>query len=130
MAQGLKDNEAFRVMTYNIRYAGSEETDGVNAWSKRKNLVASMIRFHHADIVGLQEALLLQLDDLTKLLPAYSWVGVGRDDGKIRGSSPLFCFVMIGLKFLNNQPSGFRPLRTFPRGMGCSISAERFLGLK
>jgi endonuclease/exonuclease/phosphatase family metal-dependent hydrolase len=72
-------------MTYNIRYAGNEETDGVNAWSKRKNLVASMIQFHHADIIGLQEALLLQLNDLTELLHGYFWVGVGRDDGDNKG---------------------------------------------
>ena len=90
--QSDKGDDFFRVMTYNIRYAGSEETDGVNAWNNRKNLVASMIRFHHADIVGLQEALLLQLDDLTKLLPHYSWVGVGRDDGKNKGEFSAILF--------------------------------------
>ena len=86
------DEDVFRVMTYNIRFAGNEETDGVNAWSNRKELVASMIRFHHSDIVGLQEALLPQLNDLTELLPGYSWIGVGRDDGKSNGefSSILF----------------------------------------
>jgi endonuclease/exonuclease/phosphatase family metal-dependent hydrolase len=92
IAQSEKDNDAFRVMTYNIRYAGNEETDGVNAWSKRKNLVASMIRFHHADIVGVQEALLLQLDDLTELLPGYTWVGVGRDDGENKGEFSAILF--------------------------------------
>jgi len=44
-----------------------------------------MIRFHHADIVGVQEALKHQLTDLEKLLPEYAWVGVGRDDGKDGG---------------------------------------------
>lgn len=92
IAQSEKADDVFRVMTYNIRYAGSEETDGVNAWSKRKKLVASMINFHHADIVGLQEALLLQLNDLTDLLPGYSWVGVGRDDGKYKGEFSAILF--------------------------------------
>ncbi len=92
IAQSEKVNDVFRVMTYNIRYAGSEETDGVNAWSKRKNLIASMIRFHHADIIGLQEALFLQLDDLSKLLPHYSWVGVGRDDGESKGEFSAILF--------------------------------------
>jgi endonuclease/exonuclease/phosphatase family metal-dependent hydrolase len=92
MAQSEKVNDVFRVMTYNIRYAGNEETDGVNAWSKRKNLVASMIIFHHAYIIGLQEALLLQLNDLTELLPGYSWVGVGRDDGKNKGEFSAILF--------------------------------------
>jgi endonuclease/exonuclease/phosphatase family metal-dependent hydrolase len=92
MAQSEKADDVFRVMTYNIRYAGNEETDGVNAWSKRKNSVASMISFHHADIVGLQEALLLQLNDLTELLPSYSWLGVGRDDGKSKGEFSAILF--------------------------------------
>ena len=92
MAQSEKADDVFRVMTYNIRYAGNEETDGVNAWSKRKKLVASMISLHHADIVGLQEALLLQLNDLTELLPGYSWVGVGRDDGKSKGEFSAILF--------------------------------------
>ena len=51
--QNAIDEDVFRVMTYNIRYTGNEETDGVNAWSNRKELVASMIRFHHSDIVGI-----------------------------------------------------------------------------
>ena len=92
MAQSEKADDVFRVMTYNIRYAGNEETDGVNAWSKRKKLVASMISFNHADIVGLQEALLPQLNDLTKLLPGYSWLGVGRDDGKSKGEFSAILF--------------------------------------
>jgi len=92
IAQSEKVDDVFRVMTYNIRYAGNEETDGVNAWSKRKKLVASMISFHHADIIGLQEALLLQLNDLTELLPGYSWVGVGRDDGKSKGEFSAILF--------------------------------------
>lgn len=80
-----ESSNQFRVMTYNIRYAGDEKIEGVNAWSIRKNLVASMISFNHADIIGVQEALLNQLDDLTTLLDGYSWIGVGRDDGKNKG---------------------------------------------
>lgn len=30
------DNDVLRVMTYNIRFAGDEEKEGVNAWSKKK----------------------------------------------------------------------------------------------
>jgi len=70
-------------MTFNIRY--DEPRDKENAWPNRKELVASMIRFHHADLVGVQEALERQMRDLEKLLPEYSWVGVGRDDGKAGG---------------------------------------------
>jgi endonuclease/exonuclease/phosphatase family metal-dependent hydrolase len=78
-----KEPSHIRVMTFNIRY--DEPQDKENAWPNRKGFVASMIRFHHADLVGVQEALARQLKDLEKLLPEYSWVGVGRADGKAAG---------------------------------------------
>jgi endonuclease/exonuclease/phosphatase family metal-dependent hydrolase len=74
---------AIRVMTFNIRY--NEPRDGVNAWPNRKEKVASVIRFHKADVVGVQEALLGQLRDLETLVPGFAWCGVGRTDGKEAG---------------------------------------------
>jgi endonuclease/exonuclease/phosphatase family metal-dependent hydrolase len=68
-----------RVMTFNIRY--NEPRDGVNAWANRKTKVSDVIRFHKADLVGVQEAQYNQLQDLEKLLPDFSWCGVGRDGG-------------------------------------------------
>lgn len=70
-------------MSFNIRY--DEPRDGVNAWANRKTRVADAIRFHKADIVGVQEALLTQLNDLKGLLPDMDWTGVGRTDGKESG---------------------------------------------
>jgi len=81
----LSQDGVFRVMSYNIRYAGDEKIDGENAWSKRKEQVSTMIRFHKADIIGLQEALKLQIDDLVQLLPYFEFAGAGRDDGKNKG---------------------------------------------
>lgn len=77
------------VMTYNIRY--DNPGDGKDAWPHRKDRVAGLIRFHGADVVGLQEALHHQIADLDSLLPGFDWIGVGRDDGKMAGEfSPLF----------------------------------------
>ncbi len=74
---------SLRVMTFNIRY--DEPRDGVNAWPNRKQKVADVIKFHKADLVGVQEALLTQLKDLEKLLPDFASCGVGRTDGKDAG---------------------------------------------
>ena len=78
-----------RIITYNIRYNNPD--DGVNAWPNRSKDVAALLDFHKADIFGLQEALIGQIEDIKKQLPNMNWVGVGRDDGKKAGEfSPLF----------------------------------------
>jgi len=77
-----------RVMSFNIRF--DNPNDGPNAWPHRKDFVASMFRFHQADIVGTQEGLHNQLKDLEIMLPEFSWFGVGRDDGKEAGE---FCAI-------------------------------------
>lgn len=98
----FSQQDAFRVMTYNIRYAGDEKADGENAWSKRKDPVSLMIRFHKADIVGLQEALRNQIDDLTKILPQFGWTGAGRDDGKDQGEFSAILFNKNKFEKLDN----------------------------
>ncbi len=82
-AEAQAPKGSLRVMTFNIRY--DEPRDGVNAWPNRKQKVADVIRFHKADLVGVQEALLTQLRDLEKLMPGFAWCGVGRTDGKESG---------------------------------------------
>ncbi len=71
------------VMSFNIRYGTAK--DGDNAWPSRRQLVIDRIRAHKADIVGLQEALRFQIDELLAAMPEYKSVGVGRDDGKDAG---------------------------------------------
>lgn len=45
--------------------------------------MADSVLWDELDIVGFQEALTNQCEDLQVLLgDKYSWVGVGRDDGK------------------------------------------------
>ena len=75
--------QPLRVMSFNIRY--HNPNDGYNAWPHRKKLVQSIIRFHQADLIGVQEALHDQMLDLTDLLPDHDFVGVGRDDGLTAG---------------------------------------------
>lgn len=71
----------FKVMTFNIRYPNPG--DGYNYWPNRKDIAASMIRYHEADLVGVQEAFRSQLEDLMELLPGYKWFGVCRTDGSV-----------------------------------------------
>lgn len=72
-----------RVMTFNIRYGTAQ--DGENAWPHRRDLLFETIRRAAPDILGVQEALAFQLDEIQGALPRYQRVGVGRDDGKEAG---------------------------------------------
>ena len=77
------------LMTYNIRYNTS--IDAENAWPFRKQRVLELIQDTHAHIVGLQEVLAGQLAYLAEHLTDYSYIGVGRDDGKFEGEfAPIF----------------------------------------
>lgn len=71
------DVPALRVMSFNIRYRNPR--DGLNHWSFRKAFAASVIRFHRADICGVQEALGRQMGQLQEQLPAYGAFSEGRD---------------------------------------------------
>jgi endonuclease/exonuclease/phosphatase family metal-dependent hydrolase len=72
-----------RVMTFNVRYDTAD--DGENAWPHRRAMVASVVRYHAPDVVGLQEPLAHQYAYLREHLPEYAWEGVGRVDGRSEG---------------------------------------------
>lgn len=71
--------KVLRVATYNLRFDNVSDT--VNAWGKRFPVIVDQIRFHDFDIFGSQEGLYHQLQDMTKALPDYDYIGVGRADG-------------------------------------------------
>jgi len=85
----LNINGQMNVITYNIRL--NTPGDGENAWPHRKADVANLLKFHKADIFCLQEALHEQVTYIDNVFPGFSFVGVGRDDGKTAGEySPVF----------------------------------------
>ncbi|MCD7714592.1 MAG: endonuclease/exonuclease/phosphatase family protein [Prevotella sp.] len=78
-----------RWATFNIRL--DLPSDSLNSWAYRKDSVANYVKANGIDIVGMQEVLYNQLEDLVARLPEYAYVGVGRDDGGKKGeASPIF----------------------------------------
>jgi len=84
--------KALDVMTYNIRCGSCEKPDDVSHWSKRKFLVAAVVRKQRPDLLGLQEAELFQVRDLAGLLADYDWIAIGRDDGAEKGEANALLF--------------------------------------
>lgn len=72
-----------KVMSYNIRL--DVASDGENRWDLRKDKVAGLMKYYEADFIGGQEVQHHQLQYLLSQLTDYSYIGVGRDDGKQEG---------------------------------------------
>ncbi len=73
------------VGTYNIRCENKGDYKKGNGWEQRCPVVCAQINFQHPDILGTQEVLAEQLDDMKARLTDYDYIGVGRDDGKRKG---------------------------------------------
>lgn len=73
----LVNAQPLKMMTYNIRL--DVTSDGENDWTHRKEYFTSQIKFYEPDVFGVQEALPHQVTDIASYLPAYNYVGMGRD---------------------------------------------------
>ena len=82
--------EPMTVMTFNIRYGTAK--DGENEWSARRDVLFDVIRNANPDLLGLQEALDFQIDEIMAAVPGYAVVGVGRDDGAEKGEYSAILF--------------------------------------
>lgn len=80
-----KPADELKIISFNIRYNSYENIDGENGWPNRKAAVVKMIQEERPAAIGLQEALIDQLQYLDSCLPEYRRIGVGRDDGKEAG---------------------------------------------
>jgi len=78
------------IMSFNIRYGTAK--DGSNAWTMRRALVWNLIRNHNPDIIGTQEGLRFQLDEIRKRVPGYAEIGVARSDGATKGEYAAILF--------------------------------------
>ena len=79
------EGDELKVISFNIRYNGWGDIDGENRWANRRDAMVRMIEEEQPAALGLQEALLDQLQYLDSCLPQYRRVGVGRDDGREGG---------------------------------------------
>jgi predicted amidohydrolase YtcJ/endonuclease/exonuclease/phosphatase family metal-dependent hydrolase len=82
-AAAAQERAPLAAMSFNIRYGTAN--DGDNRWPLRRDFLIDVMREQAADVIGLQEALDFQIDEIVAALPAYGVIGVGRDDGARKG---------------------------------------------
>lgn len=85
---GQTRTQSHFLISYNIRYDNNWDIE--NSWSLRKNRICQLLNDYNPSIFGIQEGLLNQVSFIDSILIKYDYVGVGRDDGKIKGE---FCAI-------------------------------------
>ena len=86
-------------MSFNIRNSGAP--DGHNGWSHRRQLFCTAVAAFGPDLLGLQEVLADQHDDVVAALPDYAFSGVGRDDGRADGERAMVAFATARFELLD-----------------------------
>ena len=78
----------FTAMTFNVRYGTAD--DGPDAWPLRRERLLARVREVRPEILGVQEALDFQVEELERELPEHVRVGQGRDGGARGEHAALF----------------------------------------
>ena len=76
-------NDTVTAISFNIRYNNPD--DGDNIWENRRDNAVIMVNMENPDFLCVQEAYYVQLSYLLNSLQKYSYIGLGRDDGKQGG---------------------------------------------
>ena len=111
----LQGDARLAVVTFNIRYGTAR--DGENAWPQRRELLFGMLRDSGADLLGLQEALRFQLDEIAEAVPGYIEIGVGRDDGLEAGEYAAILYRTARLELLESGTFWFSETPEVPGSM-------------
>lgn len=99
-ACGLINAQDLKVMSYNIKYDNTSDT--VNNWNNRKAFLISQLNYYNADVIGTQEGLHHQLEDIKSALDRYDYVGLGRDNGDTKGEYSAIFYNKENVKVLKN----------------------------
>ena len=82
------NQDTIKAMTFNIRYGSAN--DGENSWEFRKDLVFKVINESQSDFIGMQEALVFQIDEILEQCEEYQYIGLTREVDPTKGeASPI-----------------------------------------
>ncbi len=120
-----------KIISFNIRYNSWNNIDGDNGWPYRKGAVVRMVEQERPAAMGLQEALIDQLQYLDSCLPQYRRIGVGRDDGKEAGEFMAIYYDTMRLELLSDTTRWLSETPEVPskyEGAGCyrTVTVARF----
>ncbi|KAK8034236.1 hypothetical protein PG993_009231 [Apiospora rasikravindrae] len=121
-----QDALPLRIITWNIRWATPVREINEKPWSTRAPLVVSslskaIVDTPHAVVIGMQEVIATQLDDIKTGLnqqgqegEEWSHIGVGRDDGKAKGEFSPILYRPSALRLIYNETKWLSPTPDTP----------------
>lgn len=126
-----KPADDLKVISFNIRYNSWYDRESPNRWELRRDAVVRMVREEQPAALGLQEALIDQLQYLDSCLPQYRRIGVGRDDGMEAGEFMAIYYDTARLELLSDSTRWLSLTPEVPskyEGAGCfrTVTVARF----
>lgn len=107
---GMVAAQDISVMSFNIRL--NTASDSLNAWPYRKEKLSSQVLYHAPQVLGVQEALPDQMNDLRASLKQYRSIGGGRDNGTDKGEASAIFYdttqlaaLQSGMLWLSETPT-------------------------
>ncbi len=113
VADELSPEDPLRVMTFNVRFGTAD--DGENSWPRRRDFLVRTIRAFDPDILGLQEAMPLQIETLRKAFATHDYVGRSREKDNPNGEQ---CAVLVRRERFEIRRSGTFWLSAIPEEVG------------
>ena len=74
-----QSSNELKIMTFNIRYGTAN--DGENSWEHRQSILIEILKKHRPDILGTQESLDFQIEEIKTAFPNWKVFGLGRYHG-------------------------------------------------
>ncbi len=118
--------QELKVMTYNIKYDNVNDT--INNWNDRKEKLVELIEHYGPSFIGTQEALHRQVAYIDSSLTDFSYIGVGREDGKQKGEYSAIHYDSTLYKVLKARYLlALRDTRKTFRRVGCRLGTYLYL---
>lgn len=95
-------SNAFKLMSFNVRYKNTDDDKAGNGWDKRSKGVYEMIAQQKPLVMGVQECLWTQRYGILMNTKGYATIGVGRDDGAEKGEAMLIFYQTDSISVVNS----------------------------
>ncbi len=115
--------DIIKAMTFNIRYG--KANDGENSWEYRKDLVFKVIREGQYDFIGMQEAMIFQIDEILEKCEGYQYTGITREKDPKKGEASPILYNSLRWKLIEGRTMWLSETPEIPASKSWNSSLPR-----